>query len=645
MDAQENTRQDRRRIPMMVAAGAAVLVLVAVGLPILFFGGRDSIVIDQPTMTLPPSPVITWDSWQRVGADVMQPVETLLDMTQAGSRLIAVGLDPGEEDSLPSGVIFASDDGVTWTRLAEDDVALTSGMVIMHSIAEAGPGLVAVGAGCEDDTPCGVIHPIVWTSVDGNEWTRSAADQAVFGEFGIMLDVIATDHGIVAVGSIAGDDPSLIRPAVWLSPDGAEWERVWEGDFVDTRPPLLTSGFTPGFEALAVNPDGLIVGVGLAENGAGELVAAVWVSGDGRAWERIETNPPDFRGETGLSVTMLDVAWGSSGFTAVGTDGGAQVAIWQSPDGLSWTRIDTTDQPFDTTGTLSSVAALDTGFVTAGPHAFADQGEGPVTLWTSPDGSTWDRVHTIGPGDVSSIVVTDAGIAVAGAMPEANDFHAAVWVGPAFDPDAPPPDPLPTSPSTTIEEPPIDLPKIGTLNEGASCEELATLGYSYAETVTYWARYEMPADLDPDANGLPCEDAYPASDVTDVYGGPEAASVHIASDLPARTFAATGPAVDAGIVCPTGTTEFTSDNSLTRQGAINRWQDRYTCDDGSGTFLIGADIFVFSGDAEYGVWSIVSGTGTYESLRAGGGCTTSPTGPDTWSDDMTGRLWFATDEN
>ncbi|RLE12022.1 MAG: hypothetical protein DRJ28_09740, partial [Actinobacteria bacterium] len=465
----------RRRpwLPAVAVVGAALLVMVVVGLPILFFGGQESTVIEQPTTTmaqvtttvppttLPPIPVFIWESWQRVGADVMQPAFALPDMTQVGSRLIAVGLEPGEEDSPQDVVICASDDGVTWARLAENDPALTSGMVFMFSIAEGGPGMVAVGTGCEDGTPCNVIHPIVWTSADGTEWTRSPADQVVFGEYGIMFDVIATDHGIVAAGWIAGDDPSLVRPTVWLSPDGAAWVRAWDGDFGDQS--VLSPGFNPGFGALAVNPDGLIVGVGLAKNDDGELVAAVWASSDGRAWERIEPNSPDFRGETGLSVTMLDVAWGSSGFTAVGTDGGAQVAIWQSPDGHSWTRIDTTDQPFDTTGTLSSVAALAAGFVTAGPHAFADQGEGPVTLWTSPDGSTWDRVHTIGPGNASSIVATDAGIAVAGAIFEADDSHAAVGVGPACDPHAPPPDPLPSSPPTTVEKPPADLPEMGTL--------------------------------------------------------------------------------------------------------------------------------------------------------------------------------------
>jgi hypothetical protein len=66
MDAQENTRQDRRRMPMMVAAGAALLVLIVVGLPILLFGGGDSEVVGQPTTTValtattvPPTSVVS----------------------------------------------------------------------------------------------------------------------------------------------------------------------------------------------------------------------------------------------------------------------------------------------------------------------------------------------------------------------------------------------------------------------------------------------------------------------------------------------------------------------------------------------------------------------------------------------------------
>lgn len=640
----------RRRpwLPAVAVVGAALLVMVAVGLPILFLGGRESIVIDQPATTvappvattlppttLPPSPVATLDSWQRVGADVMQPVVGLFDMTQVGSRLIAVGFDPGEEDRRQNGVIFASNDGVTWTRLAEDDPALTMGAVLIYGITGGGPGLVAVGLGCEDDTaPC-TAHPTVWTSVDGTSWTRSAPDPAIFGESGAMMDVAATDYGIVAaghIGELGPDDAYFTRSSVWLSADGAEWSRVWEAGLDDAS----ASPSSSGFFALTVGPDGLIVGVGEAENEDSELVAAVWVSIDGRDWERIEPNSSAFGSDIGVDVTMLDVAWGPSGFTAVGTEGGTQVAIWQSPDGRSWTRVDTTDQPFGTTGTLSAVAALDTGFVTTGPHGFAGGDGKLVTLWTSPDGSTWNRVQTLGPGYTMAIVVTDAGISVAGATPDATDFHAAVWAGPAFDPDAPPPDPLPFSPPTTIEGTSTDLPEIGTLEEGISCEELATPGYSYAEAVTYWTRYGMLTDLDPDGNGLPCEDEYPTSDVAAVYGTEGALSIHMAVGLfDEHIFLATGPAVDAGIICPAGTVDFVGKAVF------------YTCDDGTGTFVVGYDTFIsIEADVrEYGIWNIVSGTGNYQSLTGGGGFDTSVTLPDTWADSLTGRLTPGTDEN
>ena len=54
MDAHKDTRQNQRRrwTPALVAAGAALLVLLAVGLPILFFNAGESIVADQPATTV-----------------------------------------------------------------------------------------------------------------------------------------------------------------------------------------------------------------------------------------------------------------------------------------------------------------------------------------------------------------------------------------------------------------------------------------------------------------------------------------------------------------------------------------------------------------------------------------------------------------
>ncbi len=643
----------RRLRPVWVAVAAAIFVFVAVGAAGLLglFGGGGEIVEPTPVTTVP-APVVTTvpltgastlDSWQRVGAEVMQPFAGLSAMTQSERGLIAVGFDAGEEDQRPNGVIFGSEDGLTWTRLAADDPALNLGAVLIYGVAGGGPGLVAVGTGCEDTAPC-APYPTVWASVDGTSWTRSGPDPDVFGDAGAMYDAVATDDGVIVVGvivePISGEEFDIL-PTVWRSADGVVWTRVWQGDRTGLS---QSSPLFPGAQAVAVAPDGLLVAVGMAENSSGVLVAAVWVSSDGQAWERIDRDAVAFDNETGDDVSMLDVTWGSNGFIAVGTVSGTEAAIWHSADARSWTRVDTAEQAFGATGTLSSVAALDSGFVAAGPHSPADQSGGPVQMWTSPDGFVWDRVLALDPGYAASIVVTDVGIAFTGGMFEADGGHAAVWAGPTFDPSTPPTDPLPSPPPTAVEEPTAGPAAVGTLAEGLSCQELASPGYSYAEAVAYWTRYERSADLDPDGNGLPCEDEYPPSDIATVFDGPEAMSIHIDSVLDDGTFLATGPAVDAGIVCPTGTSRYSTQSSPTRIGAETRREDLFTCDDGTGTFVIGTESFSEADGNWYGIWDIVSGTGDHLTLAGGGGIAAGPTA-GTWSMDFTGRLTSGTGNN
>ncbi len=663
--------QDRRwwRGPA-IAAAAALVVAAAISIPLLIGGGRDEAppadtaptTLPVPATTAPPPPATTVpstpagvvESWGRVGADVMQPVVGLRAIAVANSRLVAAGFDPGD-DFRQDGVIFASDDGITWTRLAETDPALTTGSVLIYGITEGGPGLVAVGMSCDDNAfPCesGDL-PTVWSSVNGASWTRSVVDPDVGS--GALQDVVKTDHRLVAAGWALEPDAGEVARShltVWLSSDGLSWSREWTGDSV-----ALGEDWLPGeaIGALASGSDGLIVGVGSARNEDGLRDAAVWISTDAHNWERIDPTSPAFGSKNDVNVVMFDVTAGPAGFVAVGSEyGGAsgpQVAIWHSFDAREWTRVDTTGQMFGSTGALSSVAALEAGFVAAGPEGFG-LGEGPVTIWTSPDGSAWDRVLVLDAGSAQAMVTMGSAFAIAGQVvaaegADASDYHASVWMGPALDPNAPPPDPL--SP-VADQESSTERAHIGMLAIGFTCEELATEGYSYAEAVTYWMRYGTPTDLDPDDTGLPCESEYPASTIVAVYGGPDAMPVHIVSDLPdAMSFVATGPAVDAGIICPTGTIAFTdSGNTPTREEAFNRWQNRYTCDDGSGTLVLGADVFFDLPDI-YGIWNIVSGTGAYETLRGGGGSITAPTvGPtdsDTWSDDLVGRLTLETDEN
>ncbi|MEV6284427.1 hypothetical protein [Kribbella sp. NPDC051770] len=52
---------------------------------------------------------------------------------------------------------------------------------------------------------------------------------------------------------------------------------------------------------------------------------------------------------------------------------------------------------------------------------------------------------------------------------------------------------------------------LASVPDGLLCRDLAARGASYGEAVTYWWYAGMPARLDADGNGIPCEQVYPAT--------------------------------------------------------------------------------------------------------------------------------------
>jgi hypothetical protein len=276
-----------------------------------------------------------------------------------------------------------------------------------------------------------------------------------------MYGVADTSHGLVAVGSMwywtvddeGAEVPVSIHPAAWISGDGITWERTWEGtgtvfDSVDVFYDDIS------IRSVVEGPDGLLVAVGATLDENGEDIATVWTSIDGHHWERVwksVNGPQRERIEPGTTAfipgtEMLDVAWGERGYVAVGSEDGTDAAIWQSPDGATWTRIDTASPSFDDIGSLDSVAALDAGYITVGSRAWINGASGVVTVLTSPDGATWDRIHSITGAYASDVVVSDDDIAIAGGTRDGRSA-AAVWIGPRIDPEAPPPEPpMPESP-------------------------------------------------------------------------------------------------------------------------------------------------------------------------------------------------------
>jgi len=571
--------------------------------------------------------------WTRLGVETTESIVGLTDVTVADSGLVGIGFDPGA-DLRQNGVIVVSDDGVMWTRLGEADPALTSGTVLLYAIAEAESGLVAVGMSCPDDEmPCvSGPYPTVWTSADATGWTRTQLEQGAVT--GALAGVLATEYGIVASGVVrepVSGGGSALSPAFWLSTDGSTWSRVWTGDTVlDAEP-----AFQPGASALALGSDGLIVGVGSALIETGEAIAAVWVSTNSVDWERVERDAVGFTSVSGDEVAMLDVAASSDGFVAVGTDGGAQAAVWTSNDGRSWNRVDASDQAVAAATSFSAVTAIDGGFVAVGPDGWVDNIERPITVWASPDGTLWNQSYVLGRGYASSVLATDTGITVAGATNVDDNYEAAIWSAPVPDVYDESQTPIPT----TSGDAATAAPPIGMLRGGLSCEELAADALNYAEVTVYWTVHETPAHLDPDGNGIPCEDAYTPAEIADVYGPPDGLAVRIAAHLSAGVpFEITGPAVDAGIVCSTGTPEFIGNPAPQRPEAYHRWVDTYTCADGSGTFVIANDV-IFQDLYEHGVWNIASGTGAYTALQGGGTSLTGPIDRTSWGgDELVGRL-------
>ena len=367
------------------------------------------------------------DDWSRayqdpvLDGDLDQQMRAVI-ATDAG--LVAVGVDEsgGDHDA----AVWTSADGMAWTRVPHDETIFGGPDNEWLWDVTTGPdALVAVGFG----GPPEAQHAVVWTSADGATWQRVAHDPAVFGDDGgaVMLGVAAGPDGFVAVGAIGSPE---MDAAVWTSPDGTTWTRVPDNDAV------LGGGGIQSVSAVAWTGD-RFVAVGLEDDDA-----AVWISTDGTGWERVADPGGMFGGGIG-STAMRAVTTGGPGLVAVGSGWAVDrpaVVVWTSPDGVAWTRVEHDEAVFGGLGPplVMSVAAGRGGVIAVGFDGEPD-GVGDVALWTSPDGLTWTRVDSDTLRATSGqyaydlafydgkvfVVGTDVTIIGVGV----TDGRAAVWVG------------------------------------------------------------------------------------------------------------------------------------------------------------------------------------------------------------------------
>lgn len=282
--------------------------------------------------------------------------------------------------------------GLKWSI---NGTAVSGGRLVLVGSAGYGGGSLAPGVSFDGDQ-----FAFVLTSFDATTWTRVPHDESVFGGLQdgrqYMTDVVAVEGGFVAVGADgSGGD---LDAAVWFSPDGLTWTRVAHDEAVfggdggpDSRVDQVMTG-------LAATPDGVLA-VGIETSGlsaptevtSDDADGAVWFSGDGLNWIRIQHDEVEFGGPGDQS--MCCVVAGQEGFVAVGTDRSSTesydpysriAAVWQSTDGSEWVRsgID----GLEPGSFMTSVTAGDGVFVAVG--AVNDDTGG---YWDGSHAAVWVR--------------------------------------------------------------------------------------------------------------------------------------------------------------------------------------------------------------------------------------------------------------
>ena len=299
----------------------------------------------------------------------------------------------------------------------------------MEEVVVGGPGLVAVGG----DGSGGDFDAAVWVSSDGNAWDRVAHDDLVFGGPGdqIVRDLTAGGPGLVAIGfDTSGDDWDAV---VWTSADGLAWTRVPDTNDVFGGPGMQVA------HGMVASERG-IVAVGVETDEEGDQDVAVWTSPDGLTWMRVPHDEDVFGGEgnqAAHAVTHGDFGFVAAGYDAELAGGGADfdAAMWVSPDGERWSRVPHDEATFggpDWQGT-DTVIAGGPGLVALGWSE--DDGPYDVVVWSSVDGAEWARAapdaqELGGEGEqiVRALIEADLGLVAVGRDAADGDDDAAIWI-------------------------------------------------------------------------------------------------------------------------------------------------------------------------------------------------------------------------
>jgi hypothetical protein len=373
------------------------------------------------TTAAPTTTIAAQPSWLRSQDPVFRGSghQLISAVGAGGPGLIAVGVDSSGADA--DAAVWVSTDGESWSRVAEPSLGGPHAQGL-EDLAVGESGIVAVGW----DSSVGDIDAAAWFSVDGLTWEKVGDDVFAHEGHEEAGTVLATDRGFVAAGfAVIGREADA---AIWTSPDGRTWTRLDD--------PALGGGGTQRISSLVVGPQGLVAGGTNflpTEFGVYQLDARVWVSSDGTSWDAIDD--ATFGGPGWQYITSITA--GPDGLVAAGGDILGRpgldndAAVWTSPDGRTWTRVEDADFVSDRAQQISAITVGPDGLLAVG-YDTGPGGDRTPAVWRSPDGAAWVRIADPGltePGHrwMSGVVMAASGVVAVGTDGTRNGGDPAVW--------------------------------------------------------------------------------------------------------------------------------------------------------------------------------------------------------------------------
>jgi hypothetical protein len=337
------------------------------------------------TPTVPPVAPFDWNAATVPSAGLNS---ASLAFVPGGDGLVGVGYD-GAFGS----ILWTSTDGQVWRDVTPPEFK-SAGLV---SVVPFRGKFVAVGRG--DTFDVDTDQAAAWISEDGTSWRRVAGGPDMRGQ---MIDVVASDLGLFAVGGVPGDDAA----GIWRSTDGETWGRTG-GDFGGAF-----------MWSIAEGGPGLVV-TGWRRNPEPDL--AVWTSADGIDWT-LAPDPEGFRGFEGVDVIEHEGTLVMVGNSLVGD---REARIWTSADGLDWKIADVAVDLVN--ATIRNLVVTPAGIVALGGRGTDG------AAWASPDGRSWDALGEVVPNAFfNAAFVRDGTLLVGGATQEGTletgiDVYAKIW--------------------------------------------------------------------------------------------------------------------------------------------------------------------------------------------------------------------------